>query len=446
MNLFGTDGVRGRVGEEPMTPECVLRLAQAAGLVLRHEPKPMVLIGKDTRVSGYLFESALEAGLLAAGVNVRLIGPLPTPGVAYLTKTFRATGGLVISASHNPYMDNGIKFLNGEGGKMDRAFQLAVEEVLARPFRMADSRAIGKASRLRDAQGRYVEYCKATLAAGLDLNGLVIALDCAHGAAYRVAPDVFEELGARVVTMGVAPDGYNINERCGSTDPAALCELVRASGAHCGIALDGDGDRVVLVDEQGAVVDGDGMLFILATAWARKGRLQGPVVTTTMSNLALEHALARQGIVLVRVEVGDHHVAEGMRQYGANLGGEPSGHILCLDRSTTGDGIVAALQVLEIMMATGQGLRQLVQQYQPLPQVLLNVPLPEPGFSSLGEPRIQQAMADAARMLASRGRVVVRPSGTEAVIRVMVEGIDHNEAQEIASSLAALLQDHRTHD
>ena len=438
MSIFGTDGVRGRVGEEPMTPECVLRLAQAAGLVLCREHKPMVLIGKDTRVSGYLFESALEAGLLAAGVNVRLIGPLPTPGVAYLTKTFRSSCGLVISASHNPYMDNGIKFLNREGGKMDRAFQLAVEEMLAQPFRMADSRAIGKASRLRDAQGRYVEYCKATLGAGMSLDGLVIALDCAHGAAYRVAPDVFEELGARVVTMGVAPDGYNINDHCGSTAPAALCELVRASGAHCGIALDGDGDRVILVDEHGGVVDGDGMLFILATAWARSGRLRAPVVTTTMSNLALEQILGRQGIPLVRVEVGDHHVAEGMRRYGANLGGEPSGHILCLDRSTTGDGIVAALQVLEIMMATGQGLRQLVQDYQPLPQVLLNVPLPACGLA-LGEPHIQRAMTDASRTLASRGRVVVRPSGTEAVIRVMVEGVDHKEAQEVAASLAALL-------
>lgn len=438
MSIFGTDGVRGRVGEEPMTPECVLRLAQAAGLVLCREHKPMVLIGKDTRVSGYLFESALEAGLLAAGVNVRLIGPLPTPGVAYLTKTFRSSCGLVISASHNPYMDNGIKFLNREGGKMDRAFQLAVEEMLAQPFRMADSRAIGKASRLRDAQGRYVEYCKATLGAGMSLDGLVIALDCAHGAAYRVAPDVFEELGARVVTMGVSPDGYNINDHCGSTAPAALRELVRASRAHCGIALDGDGDRVILVDEHGNMVDGDGMLFILATAWARSGRLRSPVVTTTMSNLALEQILVRQGIPLVRVEVGDHHVAEGMRRYGANLGGEPSGHILCLDRSTTGDGIVAALQVLEIMMATGQGLRQLARDYQPLPQVLLNVPLPACGLA-LGEPRIQRAMTDASRTLASRGRVVVRPSGTEAVIRVMVEGVDQKEAQEVAASLAALL-------
>jgi phosphoglucosamine mutase len=438
MRLFGTDGVRGRVGEEPMTPECVLRLAQAAGLVLSRETKPMVLIGKDTRVSGYLFESALEAGLLAAGVNVRLIGPLPTPGVAYLTKTFRASCGLVISASHNPYMDNGIKFLNREGGKMDRTFQLAVEDVLARPFRMADSRAIGKASRLRDAQGRYVEYCKATLAAGMSLDGLVLALDCAHGAAYRVAPDVFEELGARVVSMGVAPDGYNINEHCGSTDPAALCDLVRSSGAHGGIALDGDGDRVILGDEYGAVVDAAPELFILAMAWARHGRLRGPVVTTTMSNLALEQALARAGIPLVRVEVGDHHVAEAMRRSGANLGGEPSGHILCLDRSTTGDGIVAALQVLEVMVATGQSLHQLVQGYQPLPQVLVNVPVSACGLA-LEEPRIQRAMALAAQALASRGRVVVRPSGTEAVIRVMVEGVDQQEAEEVATSLAALL-------
>lgn len=434
---FGTDGIRGRVGELPMTPEFILRLGMAAGRVLDPEGRGRVLIGKDTRISGYMFESALEAGFSAAGVGVRLLGPMPTPAVAYLTKTFRASAGVVISASHNPFHDNGIKFFSPTGDKLSDGIEAAIEDALDGPLGMVDSARLGKVSRITDAAGRYIEFCKSTLNAGVSLKGMRIAVDCAHGATYHIAPDVLTELGATVIASGVAPDGLNINDGCGSMDPASLQRLVRESGADLGVALDGDGDRVLLVDGDGAVVDGDQILYVLALEFLRAGRLRGPIVGTMMSNLGLERALAAHGVGFERAAVGDRHVMELLRRESGVLGGEPSGHIICLDRTMTGDGIVAALQVLGVMAATGRSLSDLVAGMSRYPQELINVAAPAARMVE-DHPRLQQAVAEARAALGVEGRILLRPSGTEPLLRVMVEGADADLVRLHASRLAAI--------
>lgn len=434
---FGTDGIRGRVGELPMTPEFILRLGMAAGRVLDPEGRGRVLIGKDTRISGYMFESALEAGFSAAGVGVRLLGPMPTPAVAYLTKTFRASAGVVISASHNPFHDNGIKFFSPTGDKLSDGIEAAIEDALEGPLGMVDSARLGKVSRITDAAGRYIEFCKSTLNAGVSLKGMRIAVDCAHGATYHIAPDVLTELGATVIASGVAPDGLNINDGCGSMDPASLQRLVRERGADLGVALDGDGDRVLLVDGDGAVIDGDQILYVLALEFLRAGRLRGPIVGTMMSNLGLERALAAHGVGFERAAVGDRHVMELLRRESGVLGGEPSGHIICLDRTMTGDGIVAALQVLGVMAATGRGLSDLVAGMSRYPQELINVAAPAARMVE-DHPRLQQAVAEARAALGVEGRILLRPSGTEPLLRVMVEGADADLVRLHASRLAAI--------
>ncbi len=402
-----------------MTPDFVLRLGYAAGRVFAAEGTGTVLIGKDTRLSCYMFESALQAGLSAAGVNVRLLGPMPTPGVAYLTKTFRASAGVVISASHNPYSDNGVKFFARDGSKLPDETELAIEALLDQPLALDPAR-LGKIARISDAQGRYVEFCKGTVEAGLTLRGLKIALDCANGATYHIAPHVFEELGAEVVAMGVAPDGLNINRDCGSTSPEALQALVVESGADLGIALDGDGDRVVMVDRQGRILDGDRILYVIAADRQRRGVLHGPVVGTLMSNLGLEQALAALGIGFERAAVGDRYVMERLHARGGVLGGESSGHVLCLDRACTGDGIVTALQVLAVMKHTGRALAELTAELQMLPQVMVNVPFNGPDVISSSA--VRAAVARVEKQLGGDGRVLLRPSGTEPLVRVMVEG------------------------
>ena len=437
---FGTDGIRGRVGEPPMTPEFILRLGMAAGRVLDPQGRGCVLIGKDTRISGYMFESALEAGFSAAGVGVRLLGPMPTPAVAYLTKTFRASAGVVISASHNPFHDNGIKFFSPTGDKLSDEVERAIEEALDGPLAMVDSARLGKVSRITDAGGRYIEFCKSTLNGGVSLKGMRIAIDCAHGATYNIAPDVLTELGATVVATGIAPDGLNINDGCGSMDPASLQRLVGVSGADVGLALDGDGDRVLLVDSQGAVVDGDQILYVLALEFQRAGRLQGPVIGTQMSNLGLERALAAHGVGFQRAAVGDRHVMELLRRERGVLGGEPSGHIICLDRTMTGDGIVAALQVLGVMAGTGRRLEDLVAGMPRYPQELINVAVPV-AQAVEGHPRLQWALGEARKALGVEGRIVLRPSGTEPLLRVMVEGADADLVRLHAKRLAAIAEE-----
>lgn len=436
---FGTDGIRGRVGEAPITPDFVLKLGWAAGSVLAAEPGSSVIIGKDTRISGYLFESALEAGLSAAGADIRLLGPMPTPAIAYLTRTLHAQAGIVISASHNPYPDNGIKFFSADGTKLPDAVERAIEAQLDRPLTCKASAALGKAMRVEDAPGRYIEFCKSTFPNGLDLKGLHIVVDCANGATYQVAPKVLEELGARVTAIGVEPDGLNINEGCGSTHPQSLQQAVRAGQADVGIALDGDGDRLIMVDSQGEIIDGDQLLYIIASTRRAAGRLAGGVVGTQMSNLGLEHALQRQAIPFVRSAVGDRYVMERLLQENWQLGGESSGHLLCLDCTTTGDGIVSALQVLAAMVTSGQGLRELCAGMEKYPQVLLNVRLDEPR-PVLEHPDVQAAVAAAEQRLAERGRILLRASGTEPLIRVMVEGQDAAQVSELAESLAAAVR------
>ena len=434
---FGTDGIRGRVGEAPMTPEFILRLGIAAGRVLDPDGRGRVLIGKDTRISGNMFESALEAGFSAAGVGVRLLGPMPTPAVAYLTKTFRASAGVVISASHNPFQDNGIKFFSPAGEKLSDEVERAIEDALDGPLSMVDSARLGKVSRITDAAGRYIEFCKSTLNGGVSLKGMRIAVDCAHGATYHIAPNVLTELGATVIASGVTPDGLNINDGCGSMDPASLQRLVRERGADIGVALDGDGDRVLLVDGDGTLIDGDQILYVLALELQRAGRLHGPVVGTLMSNLGLERALAARGVGFKRAAVGDRHVMELLRQEVGVLGGEPSGHIICLDRTMTGDGIVAALQVLSVMAATGRSLTDLVAGMPRYPQELINVAAPA-AHALERHPRLQQALVEARTALGVEGRIVLRPSGTEPLLRVMVEGADAALVHVHASRLAAI--------
>ncbi|MGI9211932.1 MAG: phosphoglucosamine mutase [Methylococcaceae bacterium] len=440
-NYFGTDGIRGTVGVHPITPDFVLKLGWAAGQVFAREHNNHdVLIGKDTRISGYMFESALEAGLSAAGVNTKLLGPMPTPAVSYLTRTFRAQAGIVISASHNPYYDNGIKFFGPDGLKLPDELELQIEAQLAEPMTTVSSDRIGKAARIRDAEGRYIEFCKSTIPARLDFNGLKIVVDCAHGSTYHIAPCVFTEIGACVTAIGVEPDGLNINQDVGATSPKTLSHAVLEQGADLGIALDGDGDRLIMVDHRGEIVDGDQILFILASARTQLGQLQGPVIGTLMSNLGLEHALEGLGIAFKRAAVGDRYVMEMMRQHDSTLGGEASGHIICRDKLWTGDGIVAALQVLEVMHQSGKSLHDLKQAMPVYPQTLINVKIRERVRLDDYE-RIIQTRDQIQSELCGRGRVLLRPSGTEPLIRVMVEGPDTQQVLSLAERLAETVRD-----
>ena len=436
-HYFGTDGVRGRVGTSPVTPAEVLHLGWAAGRVLGSgHARGRVIIGKDTRISGYLLESALEAGLSAAGVDIALTGPLPTPGIAHLTRQVGACGGIVISASHNPYHDNGIKFFSESGRKLDDDAEAAIEALMSEPMSTVAPEALGKAERLIDALPRYAEHCRNTLPPGVRLDGLKVAVDCANGAAYQVGPLVLRELGAEVTGVGIEPDGFNINRESGSTSPETICALVKECGADAGIAFDGDADRVVLSDAQGCLVDGDGILFILSQYRRQRGDCQG-VVGTLMTNLGVEIACEAQGIEFVRAKVGDRFVLEELLARNWTLGGETSGHILSLDRSTTGDGLVAALAVLEVMKMTDQSLADLVKGLQVFPQELLNVSIEHalPG-DLLNHPRVTDAVKICEAQLGQHGRVVLRASGTEPVIRVMVEGQNAVEVGELARGLA----------
>lgn len=435
--VFGTDGVRGAVGRWPMTPEFVLKLGWAAGKVLGGHGRRRVLIGKDTRVSGYMFESALESGFSAAGVDVRLLGPMPTPAIAYLTRTLRASAGVVISASHNPFDDNGVKFFSAHGEKLADAVEEEIQAMLDRDLEVIDSRQLGKADRISDAAGRYIEFCKSTVPIGMSLAGLRIVVDCAHGATYQVAPRVFSELGAEVEVIGAAPDGFNINEGFGSTHPEALQTAVREAGADIGIAFDGDGDRVVMVDADGMIRDGDELLYVIAAGRIDQG-YAGGVVGTLMSNLGLEQAIEALNRPFRRAKVGDRHVHETLRREQWLLGGESSGHLLCLDRHTTGDGIVAALQVLAEMARRERSLTELLEPMTVLPQTLVNVRIERP--LSLEDPVVVEAVAAAERELAGRGRVLLRASGTEPLIRVMVEGDSREQVREVAEGLADVVR------
>jgi len=437
---FGTDGIRGRVGEYPITAEFMLKLGWAAGRALASPSCNKVLIGKDTRISGYMFESALEAGLSAAGLNIALLGPMPTPGIAYLTRTLRACAGIVISASHNPYYDNGIKFFSSAGAKLPDELEYKIESMLHAPLETVEAAQLGKAERVVDAAGRYIEFCKSTIASSISLNGLKLVVDCANGATYHIAPEVFTELGATVIPMAMAPDGLNINLDCGSTKPAVLQAVVKAHEADLGIAFDGDGDRVMMVDHRGELVDGDEILFIIARERLQTGKpLGNAVVGTLMSNLGLEIALRELGLGLHRAKVGDRYVMERLVAENLVLGGENSGHIICLDKTTTGDGIVSALQVLAVMVATGQSLHTLKSGMQKFPQSMINIPLPrkidlEHCLS------VQDAVRSAETQLGRLGRVLLRPSGTEPMVRVMVEGDDVAKVSRLAQGIADVVE------
>ena len=434
---FGTDGVRGTVGEAPITADFVLQLGWAAGRVLAgSDPgRGRVIIGKDTRISGYMFESVLEAGLTAAGIDVQLLGPMPTPGIAYLTRTLHARAGVVISASHNPYQDNGIKFFDADGSKLPDQTELAIEAELAKPMKTETSDRLGRASRVADAAGRYIEFCKSTVPYGFNLRGLKLVVDCAHGATYHIAPSVFDELGANVITIGSEPNGLNINDRYGATAPANLQEAVRREGADLGIAFDGDGDRVVMVDHRGELLDGDELLFIISESPDQGRQANKVVVGTVMTNLGLEEALKARGKSLLRAKVGDRYVLETMKAHGSILGGETSGHVLCLDRATTGDGIVSALQVLHTARMREATVHELKQGMTKHPQSLVNVRLASTA-DVLSNSAVQEAMADVEAELGDSGRVLLRPSGTEPVVRVMVEGAEHGRVQALAEQLA----------
>jgi len=442
---FGTDGVRGRVGQSPITPDFVMRLGYSAGKVLVENEsargqlkagvRPAVLIGKDTRISGYMLEAALEAGFSAAGVDVCLVGPMPTPAVAYLTRALRLQAGIVISASHNPFYDNGIKFFSAHGSKLDDALETRIEAGMDMPLVCVQSAELGRARRIDDAAGRYIEFCKSTFPNDLDLRGLKIVVDCAHGAAYHIAPHVFHELGAEVIAIGAEPNGLNINKDVGATAPAALSKAVLAHQADLGIALDGDADRVMMVDAAGQVYDGDQLLLAVVRSRLRQGPVAG-VVGTLMTNLAFEHVLAGLKVPFARADVGDRYVLEMLGEKGWLFGGENSGHILCLDRHTTGDGIVSALQVLCALREEGGDLGSLLGQLVLYPQVLINVPLVK-GFSWKDQPRISAAREAVEAGLGSEGRVLLRASGTEPLLRVMVEGRDAEKVQASAETLAA---------
>ncbi|GAA6153882.1 phosphoglucosamine mutase [Pseudoteredinibacter isoporae] len=440
---FGTDGIRGKVGEQPITPDFVLKLGWAAGRALAKSIKAsggrnQILIGKDTRISGYMFESALEAGLINAGIDVGLLGPMPTPAIAYLTRTFQATAGIVISASHNPYYDNGIKFFSRQGTKLNDDIELAIEAEIDQPMFTTEGK-LGKAMRISDAAGRYVEFCKGTMPWGFSLQGMTIVLDCANGATYHVAPSVFQELGAKVISIAVEPDGLNINRGCGSTHPEMLRDKVVETGADLGIAFDGDGDRVLFVDGHGEVIDGDELLYIIAAHRAAGEHGCNGVVGTLMSNFGFELALKDMGVPFVRAKVGDRYVIEAMKQNQWLLGGESSGHIVCSDVTTTGDGIVAALQVLLAVVEQGKSLHELKNGMNKLPQTMINVRRNK--VIDLAENQnIQKAITAAETAMAGRGRVLLRPSGTEPVIRVMAEGEDSQLVGQLAQELAEVVE------
>jgi phosphoglucosamine mutase len=441
---FGTDGVRGKVGTEPITPDFVMRLGYAAGKVLAgiRKPgpeRPAVLIGKDTRVSGYMLESALEAGLSAAGVDVLLVGPMPTPAVAYLTRALRLSAGIVISASHNPYDDNGIKFFSGDGAKLPDATESAIERELARPLKCMISSRLGKARRIDDAAGRYIEFCKTAFPHDRHLRGMRIVVDCAHGAAYHIAPHVFHELGADVETVGVEPDGFNINDLVGATAPQALQTAVKRHKADLGIALDGDGDRLAMVDAAGRLYDGDQLLYVIARHRRRAGELPGGIVGTQMTNLALEHALRRMKVPFARAKVGDRYVLEMLLARRWQLGGENSGHIICLDKHTTGDGIVSALQVLRALVEQGTTLEKAAGALKLYPQALVNVAVGD-AARTIASAAVKRAVAEAQAALDGRGRVLLRPSGTEPVLRVMTEGPDGASVRHWADHIAAAVR------
>ena len=431
---FGTDGVRGRVGEYPMTVDFALRLASAAARVLA-PAGGRALVGKDTRLSGYMFEAALEAGFVSMGVDVNLIGPLPTPGIAYLTRRFESSFGVVISASHNLYDDNGIKFFDASGSKLSDELEEAIERELENPVVTRESKALGRATRIDKSRGVYQEFCASTMPKGIDLKGLKIVIDCANGAAYKVGPRILADLGAEIIPIGCSPNGRNINLNCGSTSPELLGMIVPGVGADVGIALDGDGDRVVMADAQGQILDGDHLLYIIARDRRAQGELRGPVVGTVMSNLGLEHALATEGISFLRARVGDRYVLAMLKEHGGVLGGETSGHLLCLDRTTTGDGLVSALQVLAAMRRSGRPLAELAAEMPRYPQVMVNVRVQERTDPSKSA-AIQAAVQRAERELGGAGRVVLRASGTEPVIRVMVEGREASEVSRLANELA----------
>ena len=437
---FGTDGIRGKVGEGLMSPEKVLKLGWAVGRVLASHKnvngRNRVVIGKDTRISGYMFESALESGLSAAGVDSDLLGPMPTPGIAYLTRTLRASAGIVISASHNPYYDNGLKFFSPQGEKLDDEIEYEIEAMFDSEMKIVEPSTLGKARRILDANGRYVEACKATIPMNIRFNGLKVVLDCSNGATYDIAPKVFSELGATVISIGDKPDGLNINLQCGSTDPEHLITRVKAEGADLGIAFDGDGDRVLMVDHQGYVVDGDELLYIIACSRLNDGEDIGGVVGTQMTNLGMELAIKDLGLGFARSQVGDRYVLETMTEKGWTLGGESSGHIICSDRTTTGDGIVSALQVLAYLAKEKTTLHEVRTGMKKFPQIMINVPLSghsDPMQSSV----VQQSVEQAEAKLNGRGRVLLRPSGTEPLIRVMVEGEDKHLVSQLANDIAA---------
>lgn len=435
---FGTDGVRGKVGDHPMTVDFALNLASAAARVLA----PLggtVLIGKDTRLSGYMFEAALEAGFVAAGVNVMLIGPLPTPGIAYMTQLFQCSFGVVISASHNLYDDNGIKFFDATGAKLSDELEERIEAEMERAPTTQSSRNLGRATRVDKSRTKYQDFCASTLPAGVDLSGLKIVVDCANGAAYKVGPRILADLGAEVIPIGCSPNGRNINDGCGSTVPDLLQLTVPGVRANVGVALDGDGDRLVMVDHLGRILDGDQLLYIMANARKEAGTLKGPVVGTVMTNLGLEVALRRAGVDFKRAQVGDRYVLGLLREHNGILGGETSGHILCLDKTTTGDGLVSALQVLGIMKQTGRSLAELAAGMQKFPQVMINVKVAQ-RFEPRNVPSVQAAVANVEKRLGDEGRVVLRASGTEPVIRVMVEGRDEKQTRALATELADVVR------
>ncbi len=439
--FFGTDGIRGKVGEEPITPETMVKLGWAAGRVLNKGvgKHAKILIGKDTRVSGYMLESALEAGLSAAGVDIRLLGPMPTPAIAYLTYTARARAGIVISASHNPYDDNGIKFFSSEGTKLPDDVELAIEDMMQQPLTTADAASLGKAKRYDDAGGRYIEFCKSTFPHRMSLEGLKIVVDCANGAAYHIAPLVFSELGAEVVAVANEPDGFNINRQCGATFPIFLKKTVLAHQADLGIALDGDGDRLIMVDKQGEIIDGDQLLYIIAMDRKAAGRLRGGLAGTLMSNLGLEQACATHGIPFARAAVGDRYVLAKLVEQGWDLGGETSGHIICLDRCTTGDGIIAALQVLAAIRGSGKTLAELRSGLEIYPQTMINVRVSR-RFDVKESSPVQQALKEIENELAGKGRVVLRASGTEPVVRVMIEGRNAAQVERLSQQLADVVK------
>jgi phosphoglucosamine mutase len=431
---FGTDGIRGKVGEHPITADFFLKLGWAVGQVFANERHDFILVGKDTRISGYMFESALEAGLTAAGVDTHLLGPMPTPGIAYLTRTFRAKAGIVISASHNPYYDNGVKFFSVHGTKLPDEIEQEIERYIDTPMTTVPSSRLGKAKRVVDAAGRYIEFCKGTIPTRLDFDGLKIVVDCANGATYHVAPHVFREIGAEVITIGADPNGLNINDECGATKPQKLADAVLANHADLGVALDGDGDRLIMVDHKGEIVDGDELIYIIAKSRLRDKQLIGPVIGTLMTNLGMELALKQLGVNLLRANVGDRYVMELLVENKGILGGENSGHIICLDRTTTGDGIIAALQIMVEMQDSGKNLHELKSGMTKFPQVLLNIKTQ--AKPNLDGDEIKKAVSDIEKKLGDTGRVLLRASGTEPLIRVMVEGQNEDKVIEYANQLA----------